>query len=168
MASDSMTAQYLRRTRTSRAPTATQGQWPFGAERCQGNNLRRRWTSFPLGTFICITGVSGSGKSTLIGDTLYPILSKTFHRSDTAAPALQEHRRPEAHRQGDRGGPIPIGRTPRSNPATYTGLFDHIRLSCSPNLPSAKIRGYKTGRFSFNTPGGRCETCKGSACAPSK
>jgi excinuclease ABC subunit A len=126
-----------------------------------GNNLKDLTLELPLGTFICITGVSGSGKSTLIGDTLYPILSKTFHRA-------QSHPLPYSRIEGlkfiDKVIEVdqsPIGRTPRSNPATYTGLFDHVRELFA-QLPSAKVRGYKAGRFSFNTPGGRCETCKGA------
>jgi excinuclease ABC subunit A len=127
----------------------------------RGNNLKDVDIDFPLGKFICVTGVSGSGKSTLIGDTLYPILSKHFYRSDaqplpyTAIKGLEHIDKVIEVDQS------PIGRTPRSNPATYTGLFDHIRELFA-QLPSAKIRGYKAGRFSFNTAGGRCETCKGA------
>jgi len=127
----------------------------------RGNNLKDVDADFPLGTFICVTGVSGSGKSTLIGDTLYPILSKYFYRSETQP---LEHEGIEGLEHIDKVIEVdqsPIGRTPRSNPATYTGLFDHIR-DLYAQLPSAKIRGYKSGRFSFNTPGGRCETCKGA------
>ena len=116
---------------------------------------------FPLGTFICVTGVSGSGKSTLIGDTLYPILSKHFYRSDAQPLAHTGIRGLEHIDKVIEVDQSPIGRTPRSNPATYTGLFDHIRELFT-QLPSAKIRGYKAGRFSFNTVGGRCETCKGA------
>ncbi|MBS1581167.1 MAG: excinuclease ABC subunit UvrA [Bacteroidetes bacterium] len=126
-----------------------------------GNNLKNVDVEFPLGTFICVTGVSGSGKSTLIGDTLYPILSKTFHRAE-AYPL--PYKSIDGLKHIDKVIEVdqsPIGRTPRSNPATYTGLFDHIRELFA-QLPSAKIRGYKAGRFSFNTAGGRCETCKGA------
>jgi excinuclease ABC subunit A len=126
-----------------------------------GNNLKNVDLVLPLGTFICVTGVSGSGKSSLIDDTLYPILSRTFHRAD-AQPL--PHAGIEGLKYLDKVIEVdqaPIGRTPRSNPATYTGLFDHVRTLFA-NLPSAKIRGYKIGRFSFNTPGGRCETCKGA------
>lgn len=126
-----------------------------------GNNLKKVDVEFPLGTFICVTGVSGSGKSTLIGDTLYPILSKTFYRSDAqplAYKSIDGLKHIDKVIEVDQS---PIGRTPRSNPATYTGLFDHIRELFT-QLPAAKIRGYKAGRFSFNTAGGRCETCKGA------
>ncbi len=127
----------------------------------KGNNLKGVDVEFPLGTFICVTGVSGSGKSTLIGDTLYPILSKTFYRSDAqplAYKSIDGLKHIDKVIEVDQS---PIGRTPRSNPATYTGLFDHIRELFA-QLPAAKIRGYKAGRFSFNTAGGRCETCKGA------
>jgi len=126
-----------------------------------GNNLKQVDAEFPLGTFICVTGVSGSGKSTLIGDTLYPILSRSFHRSEAKAlsyAAIDGLKHIDKVIEVDQS---PIGRTPRSNPATYTGLFDHIRELFA-NLPAAKIRGYKAGRFSFNTAGGRCPTCKGA------
>ncbi len=126
-----------------------------------GNNLKDVDLTLPLGTFICITGVSGSGKSTLIDDTLYPILSKTFHRAQTHPlpyKSIEGLKHLDKVIEVDQS---PIGRTPRSNPATYTGLFDHVRQLFAA-LPSAKIRGYRTGRFSFNTPGGRCETCKGA------
>ena len=126
-----------------------------------GNNLKDVDTDFPLGTFICVTGVSGSGKSTLIGDTLYPILSKHFYRSDAKPLPYGKVKGLEHIDKVIEVDQSPIGRTPRSNPATYTGLFDHIRELFA-QLPAAKIRGYKPGRFSFNTPGGRCETCKGA------
>jgi excinuclease ABC subunit A len=163
MASDSLTAQYLKGERNIPVPQRRRsGNGHFlkllGAT---GNNLRQVDLTLPLGTFICITGVSGSGKSTLIADTLYPILSKAFHRADTQP---LPYARIDGLKHLDKVIEVdqsPIGRTPRSNPATYTGLFDQVRLLFA-ELPSAKIRGYKTGRFSFNTPGGRCETCKGS------
>ncbi len=126
-----------------------------------GNNLKSVNIKIPLGVFCCVTGVSGSGKSTLINETLYPILRKHFYRSS---------QRPMAHKslKGldhiDKVVEInqsPIGRTPRSNPATYTGVFTDIRKLFS-DLPEAKIRGYKPGRFSFNVKGGRCETCQGA------
>ena len=128
---------------------------------CRGNNLKNIDVEFPLGKLIVVTGVSGSGKSTLINETLYPILSKHFYRS------LQQ---PMAYDSIDglkyldkvvNVDQTPIGRTPRSNPATYTGVFSDIR-SLFVNLPEAQIRGYKPGRFSFNVKGGRCETCGGN------
>jgi len=160
---DSVTARYLRGD--LRIPVPTERRRGRGGRitlrGARGNNLKGIDVDFPLGTFICVTGVSGSGKSTLIGDTLYPILSKHFYRSE-AQPL------PYASIQGlehiDKVIEVdqsPIGRTPRSNPATYTGLFDLVRELYA-QLPSAKIRGYKSGRFSFNTAGGRCETCKGA------
>jgi excinuclease ABC subunit A len=127
----------------------------------RGNNLKNVTLEIPLGKFICVTGVSGSGKSTLINDTLYPILRQHFYNS------LQkplEYDRIEGIDLLDKVIEIdqePIGRTPRSNPVTFVGLFDEIRKLLS-ETPEAKIRGYKPGRFSFNVSGGRCETCDGS------
>ncbi len=126
-----------------------------------GNNLKKVTVSFPLGTLICVTGVSGSGKSSLINRTLQPILSQYFYRS------LED---PLPYKSLDGIDLVdkivnvdqsPIGRSPRSNPATYTGVFSDIR-SLFVDLPEAKVRGYKPGRFSFNVSGGRCETCKGN------
>lgn len=163
VAGESTTAKYLRNELRIPVPSIRRtgnGERLVLRGAC-GNNLKNVDVDFPLGKFICVTGVSGSGKSTLIGDTLYPILSKHFYRSDA-------HPLPYARIDGlqhiDKVIEVdqsPIGRTPRSNPATYIGLFDHIRELFA-NLPSAKIRGYKAGRFSFNTAGGRCETCKGA------
>ncbi len=127
----------------------------------KGNNLQNVSVDFPLGTFICVTGVSGSGKSTLINDTLLPILSQHFYRS-LSEPL--EYEKVEGIEHIDKVVAVdqsPLGRTPRSNPATYTGVFSDIR-SLFVNLPEAKMRGYKPGRFSFNVKGGRCETCKGN------
>lgn len=127
----------------------------------KGNNLQNVNVDFPLGTFICVTGVSGSGKSTLINDTLLPILSQHFYRS-LREPL--EYEKVEGIEHIDKVVAVdqsPLGRTPRSNPATYTGVFSDIR-SLFVNLPEAKMRGYKPGRFSFNVKGGRCETCKGN------
>lgn len=127
----------------------------------KGNNLKDVSVNFPLGTFICVTGVSGSGKSTLINDTLLPILSQHFYRS-LREPL--EYAKVEGIEHIDKVVAVdqsPLGRTPRSNPATYTGVFSDIR-SLFVNLPEAKMRGYKPGRFSFNVKGGRCETCKGN------
>lgn len=126
-----------------------------------GNNLKKVTVGFPLGCLICVTGVSGSGKSTLVNDTLYPILSRHFYRS-LAEPLPYEAIEGLEHIDKvvcvDQS---PLGRTPRSNPATYTGLFADIR-ALFVELPEAKIRGYKPGRFSFNVAGGRCEACKGN------
>lgn len=127
----------------------------------KGNNLKNVRVDFPLGTFICVTGVSGSGKSTLINDTLLPILSQHFYRS-LRNPL--EYDKIEGIDNVDKVVAVdqsPLGRTPRSNPATYTGVFSDIR-NLFVELPEAKMRGYKPGRFSFNVKGGRCETCKGN------
>ncbi len=126
----------------------------------RGHNLHRVTLEIPLGTLTCVTGMSGSGKSTLINDTLYPILSRHFYRSD-AVPMPYD--RIEGIEHVDKVIEIdqtPIGRTPRSNPATYTGLFTQIRDFFT-LLPESKIRGYQAGRFSFNVAGGRCEECEG-------
>lgn len=128
---------------------------------CTGNNLKNISVEFPLGTLICITGVSGSGKSTLINETLQPILSQHFYRS------LKDPLPYESFEGFDYIDKVvtvdqsPLGRTPRSNPATYTGVFSDIR-SLFVAMPEAKMRGYKPGRFSFNVAGGRCETCGGN------
>ncbi len=160
---ESTTARYLRGDLRIEVPKQRR---PGNGHRlvltgARGNNLKDVDIDFPLGKFICVTGVSGSGKSTLIGDTLYPILSKHFYRSDAQPLAYTAIKGLEHIDKVIEVDQSPIGRTPRSNPATYTGLFDHIRELFA-QLPSAKIRGYKAGRFSFNTPGGRCETCKGA------
>lgn len=132
--------------------------WLRGA---RGNNLKNVDVEFPLGKLICVTGVSGSGKSTLINETLQPILSQKFYRS------LQdplEYGSIEGLEYIDKVVNVdqsPLGRTPRSNPATYTGVFSDIR-NLFVGLPEAKIRGYKAGRFSFNVSGGRCEACQGN------
>ncbi|NOX90277.1 MAG: excinuclease ABC subunit UvrA [Calditrichaeota bacterium] len=128
--------------------------------KASGNNLKKIDVKFPLGKFICVTGVSGSGKSTLVNETLYAALSRYFYRTKkTPLP----HERIEGIENIDKVIDLdqsPIGRTPRSNPATYTGLFTPIRDLFS-QLPESKIRGYKPGRFSFNVKGGRCEHCEG-------
>ncbi len=126
-----------------------------------GNNLKKVNVAFPLGTFICVSGVSGSGKSTLISDTFYPILSAHIYGSKTKA---MPYKRIDGLEHIDKVIEIdqsPIGRTPRSNPATYCNIFNDIRQLFT-SIPEAKIRGYKPGRFSFNVKGGRCETCEGA------
>lgn len=126
-----------------------------------GNNLKNLTVNFPLGKMICVTGVSGSGKSTLIHDTLYPLLSTHFYRSKRVAMPYESISGFEHLDKVIEVDQAPIGRTPRSNPATYTGVFGDIRSLFS-SLQEAKIRGYKPGRFSFNVTGGRCETCQGA------
>ena len=128
---------------------------------CRGNNLKNIDVEFPLGKLILVTGVSGSGKSTLINETLYPILSKHFYRSLQQPMPYDSIEGLEYIDKVVNVDQSPIGRTPRSNPATYTGVFSDIR-SLFVNLPEAQIRGYKPGRFSFNVKGGRCETCGGN------
>jgi len=126
-----------------------------------GNNLKHIDVSFPLGKMICVTGVSGSGKSTLINETLQPILSQNFYRSLQDPLPYDSIEGLEHIDKVVEVDQSPIGRTPRSNPATYTGVFSDIR-NVFVTLPEAKIRGYKPGRFSFNTAGGRCEVCGGN------
>ena len=126
-----------------------------------GNNLKGATADFPLGTLICVTGVSGSGKSTLVNDTLLPILSQHLYRSLRAPLPYKKITGLDLVDKVVAVDQSPLGRTPRSNPATYTGVFADIR-SLFVNLPEAKMRGYKPGRFSFNVKGGRCETCKGN------
>src|SRR5213079_515195 len=126
----------------------------------KGNNLQNVDVKFPLGKFIVVTGVSGSGKSTLINETLYPLLAK--HAYGSRATPL-EYKNIKGLEHLDKVIEIdqsPIGRTPRSNPATYTGVFTDVRTLFA-SLPEAQIRGYQPGRFSFNVKGGRCETCQG-------
>lgn len=132
--------------------------WIRGAK---GNNLKNIDVEFPLGKLICVTGVSGSGKSTLINDTLQPILSQHFYRSLQDPLPYDSFEGMEYIDKVVNVDQSPLGRTPRSNPATYTGVFSDIR-NLFVNLPEAKLRGYKPGRFSFNVVGGRCETCSGN------
>ncbi len=126
-----------------------------------GNNLKNVSVDFPLGKLICVTGVSGSGKSTLIGETLYPILNKHFFRAKKQPMPFKEIKGLEHIDKVIEIDQTPIGRTPRSNPSTYTSVFSDIR-NLFVALPEAQIRGYKPGRFSFNVKGGRCETCQGA------
>ena len=160
---DTITAHYLNGQQRIALPVARrkgtgESLCIYGAT---GNNLKHVDVEFPLGTLIVVTGVSGSGKSTLINETLQPILSQHFYRS---LKRPMPYERVEGLNHVDKVVNVdqtPIGRTPRSNPATYTGVFSDIR-SLFVNLPEAKIRGYKPGRFSFNVKGGRCETCGGN------
>jgi excinuclease ABC subunit A len=128
---------------------------------CTGNNLKNVSASFPLGKFICVTGVSGSGKSTLINETLYPILNQHFYRSHQKPLKYKSVKGLEHVDKVIEIDQSPIGRTPRSNPATYTGVFSDIR-NLFAQLNESKIRGYPPGWFSFNVKGGRCETCQGA------
>ena len=160
---DTLTARYLNGSVccdsvTAKATTSSQRLVLSG---CRGNNLKNITVEFPLGKLIVVTGVSGSGKSTLINETLYPILSKHFYRSLQAPLPYDSIEGLELIDKVVNVDQTPIGRTPRSNPATYTGVFSDIR-SLFVNLPEAQIRGYKPGRFSFNVKGGRCETCGGN------
>ena len=127
----------------------------------RGNNLKNVTATFPLGKLICVTGVSGSGKSTLINDTLHPILSQHFYRSQKEPLAYDSLEGIENIDKVVDVDQSPLGRTPRSNPATYTNVFNDIR-NLYVELPESKVRGYKPGRFSFNVKGGRCETCTGN------
>ncbi|MGH3034268.1 MAG: excinuclease ABC subunit UvrA, partial [Gaiellaceae bacterium] len=158
---DSVTGHFLSRTRTIAVPERRAED--FGAFRVRGasmHNLKSIDVEFPVGKLVCVTGVSGSGKSTLVNEIVYKALANRLHRM-RVKPG--DHEAVEGIECFDKVIDIdqsPIGRTPRSNPATYTKLFDHIRELYA-QTPDAKVRGYKPGRFSFNVRGGRCETCKG-------
>lgn len=159
---ESVTGQYL--SGKKEIPVPEKRRKPGGPaillRGASGNNLKTIDVRFPLGIFMCVTGVSGSGKSTLVNETLYPVLMRRFYQSRTVP---LPHQAVEGMEHVDKVIDIdqsPIGRTPRSNPATYTGVFTPIRDLFS-QLPEAKIRGYKPGRFSFNVKGGRCEACQG-------
>ena len=163
---DTLTARYLRNEKlvvsdkklenTDPTPLST-----LTLRGCSGHNLKNIDVEIPLGKLICITGVSGSGKSTLISETLYPILSKHFYRSLTEPLPYSSVEGLENIDKVINVDQSPLGRTPRSNPATYTDVFTDIR-KLYVELPEARIRGYKPGRFSFNVKGGRCECCSGN------
>ena len=161
--SDTITAQYLNGKRKIDVPAVRrQGNGSFiELKGCRGNNLRNVDVKIPLGVFVCVTGVSGSGKSSLVNGTLLPILSQRFYKSAQAPLPYDEITGVENIDKVVTVDQSPLGRSPRSNPATYTGIFADIR-NLFVNLPEAKIRGYKAGRFSFNVSGGRCEECKGN------
>ena len=158
-----ITAEYLNGERTIAVPKERRkGNGKFiTIHGAKGNNLKNVDISFPLGELIVVTGVSGSGKSTLINETLQPILSQHFYRSLKKPMAYDSVEGIDNIDKVVNVDQSPLGRTPRSNPATYTGVFSDIR-SLFVGLPEAKVRGYKPGRFSFNVKGGRCETCKGN------
>lgn len=158
-----ITAEYLNGIRTIAVPKERRkGNGKLITIRgAKGNNLKNVDVSFPLGELIVVTGVSGSGKSTLINETLQPILSQHFYRSLKKPMAYDSVEGIDNIDKVVNVDQSPLGRTPRSNPATYTGVFSDIR-SLFVGLPEAKVRGYKPGRFSFNVKGGRCETCKGN------
>ena len=167
---DTLTAQYLKspdRLLSEKPAEDSQSSGKGKAGKslilrgCRGNNLKNVTVEFPLGKLILVTGVSGSGKSTLINETLQPILSQHFYRSLKRPMPYDSIEGLEYIDKVVNVDQSPLGRTPRSNPATYTGVFSDIR-SLFVNLPEAKIRGYKPGRFSFNVKGGRCETCGGN------
>lgn len=160
---DTLTSSYLNGNTEIAVPAERRkgnGQF-ITIKGASGNNLKHVDVSFPLGTLICVTGVSGSGKSTLINRTLQPILSQHFYHSledPLAYDVIEGIEHVDKIVNVDQS---PIGRSPRSNPATYTGVFSDIR-NLFVELPESKVRGYKPGRFSFNVSGGRCETCKGN------
>jgi excinuclease ABC subunit A len=161
--SDSCTGKYLSEEKSIEVPKERrEGTGEFlkilGAT---GHNLKNVDLSIPVGKFICVTGVSGSGKSSLINGTLYPILSQFFYRSTKSILPYKSIEGIEHFDKVIEVNQAPIGKTPRSNPATYTNIFSDIR-DLFANLSESKIRGYKPGRFSFNVKGGRCETCKGA------
>ncbi len=160
---DTLTTKYLKYTQEIKIPgVRRKGNGKFLVLKgAKGNNLKNVTAKFPLGQFICVTGVSGSGKSSLINHTLHPIISKKFYRSVKEALPYSSLTGLDNIDKVIEVNQSPLGRTPRSNPATYTNLFGDIRKLFE-MLPESKIRGYKAGRFSFNVKGGRCEVCKGA------
>ncbi len=163
MKSDTLTAQYINGKKEIKVPEkrrAGNGK-KISLKNAAGNNLKNVSVDLPLGKFIVVTGVSGSGKSTLINETLYPILSNHFYKSEKRPLAYKSISGIEHIDKVIEIDQSPIGRTPRSNPATYTKVFDEIRKLFA-EIPESKIRGYQPGRFSFNVKGGRCEACGGA------
>ena len=163
MQAGTLTARYISGEQQIEVPTARRplSDRILRLRGTQGNNLKGIDVSFPLGTLICVAGVSGSGKSTLINETLYPILSQHLYSSLKEPLPYQGIEGLDLIDKVVAVDQSPIGRTPRSNPATYTGVFTDIR-NLFVGLPESKMRGYKPGRFSFNVSGGRCETCSGN------
>jgi excinuclease ABC subunit A len=163
LSSDTLTASYL--NGRLKIPIPAERRKGNGKEICikgaRGNNLKNISVKFPLGTFICITGVSGSGKSSLINYTLHPAIAHSLYKASRIPLPYESITGIENIDKVVEVNQAPIGRTPRSNPATYTGVFTDIR-SLFAQTPDAKIRGFESGRFSFNTHGGRCETCEGA------
>lgn len=162
MLSDTLTGKYLSGALGIKTKSRRKGNGQnLKLSGARGNNLKNVNVEFPLGIFICVTGVSGSGKSTLINETLYPILNQHFYRSQTKPLPYKSIKGLENIDKVIEIDQSPIGRTPRSNPATYTGVFSDIR-NLFANLSESKVRGYPPGWFSFNVKGGRCETCMGA------
>ena len=161
---NTLTARYLKGNKTvtdvTVGPATPVGQW-ITLSGCTGNNLKDVTVKIPLGKMVCVTGVSGSGKSSLINQTLYPILSQYFYRSKTQPLPYKKIEGIKLIDKVINVDQSPIGRTPRSNPATYTNVFNDIRELFAA-IPESKIRGWKMGRFSFNAKGGRCEECMGN------
>ena len=160
---NTLTAEYINGEREIKIPSGRRkgNGKSLILKGASGNNLKNVSVEFPLGKLICVTGVSGSGKSTLVNETLYPILNKYFYRSEKKPMPYKSITGLEHIDKVIEIDQSPIGRTPRSNPATYTAVFSDIR-NLFAEIPEAKIRGYKPGRFSFNVKGGRCETCQGA------
>lgn len=163
LATHTLTSEYLNGEREIAVPASRRNGngKSIVLKGCTGNNLKNVSTEFPLGKLIVVTGVSGSGKSTLINETLQPILSKHFYNSLKKPMPYTDVEGVDNIDKVVTVDQSPLGRTPRSNPATYTGVFGDIR-TLFVDLPEAKLRGYKPGRFSFNVKGGRCESCSGN------
>jgi excinuclease ABC subunit A len=166
----SLTGDYLMGRRSIAAPQKYRAPDPermLQIKSASGNNLKDVTLDLPVGLMVCVTGVSGSGKSTLINDTLYPAVAQHLYGSNTEPAPYAEISGLEFFDKVINVDQSPIGRTPRSNPATYTGLFTPIRELFA-GVPQARERGYGPGRFSFNVKGGRCEACQGDGSLKSK